>query len=137
MKTEVEKQRERSARWYEQNKDLQKERMRERSRRLYATPEGRAVHLQQSKETYRRARQKVLEALGSVCKCCGESANEFLAVDHINGQSRIHRQEAGTGYKYWKSLLKDPALLIEFRILCHNCNMARGFYGYCPHQEEK
>lgn len=20
-----------------------------------------------------------------------------------------------------------------FRVLCHNCNMAIGFYGYCPH----
>ncbi len=22
-----------------------------------------------------------------------------------------------------------------FRILCHNCNMARGFYGRCPHEQ--
>jgi hypothetical protein len=21
-----------------------------------------------------------------------------------------------------------------FRTLCHNCNLARGFYGYCPHE---
>lgn len=20
-----------------------------------------------------------------------------------------------------------------FQILCHNCNMSKGFYGYCPH----
>lgn len=22
-----------------------------------------------------------------------------------------------------------------FRVLCHNCNQARGFYGYCPHEK--
>jgi radical SAM protein with 4Fe4S-binding SPASM domain len=22
-----------------------------------------------------------------------------------------------------------------FRLLCHNCNMARGCYGYCPHEK--
>lgn len=21
-----------------------------------------------------------------------------------------------------------------FQVLCHNCNMAKGFYGKCPHQ---
>jgi hypothetical protein len=21
-------------------------------------------------------------------------------------------------------------------VLCHNCNMARGFYGVCPHEKE-
>jgi hypothetical protein len=22
-----------------------------------------------------------------------------------------------------------------YRVLCHNCNLARGFYGYCPHEK--
>jgi hypothetical protein len=24
-----------------------------------------------------------------------------------------------------------------YRVLCHNCNMALGFYGYCPHHPER
>jgi hypothetical protein len=24
-----------------------------------------------------------------------------------------------------------------FRILCHNCNQARGYYGICPHESER
>jgi hypothetical protein len=24
-----------------------------------------------------------------------------------------------------------------FRVLCHNCNSARGLYGYCPHKRRK
>ena len=23
-----------------------------------------------------------------------------------------------------------------FKILCHNCNNAKGFYGKCPHQKQ-
>jgi hypothetical protein len=23
-----------------------------------------------------------------------------------------------------------------FRVLCHNCNLAIGFYGYCPHHRQ-
>jgi hypothetical protein len=23
-----------------------------------------------------------------------------------------------------------------FQVLCHNCNMSIGLYGYCPHQTE-
>lgn len=22
-----------------------------------------------------------------------------------------------------------------FQVLCHNCNLAKGFYGKCPHQK--
>jgi hypothetical protein len=25
----------------------------------------------------------------------------------------------------------------RYQLLCHNCNMAKGFYGLCPHQEQK
>jgi hypothetical protein len=24
-----------------------------------------------------------------------------------------------------------------FRVLCRNCNGARGFYGYCPHESQR
>lgn len=24
-----------------------------------------------------------------------------------------------------------------YRILCHNCNLSKSFYGYCPHQGVK
>jgi hypothetical protein len=25
----------------------------------------------------------------------------------------------------------------KYRLLCHNCNMAFGLYGYCPHERER
>jgi len=24
-----------------------------------------------------------------------------------------------------------------FQLLCHNCNLAKGFYGKCPHDERR
>jgi hypothetical protein len=68
---------------------------------------------------------------GGKCACCGESRIEFLAFDHINGNGKEHRGTSGSA-TFLKRLLKekDPTI----RILCHNCNMSLGFYGYCPHK---
>ena len=68
------------------------------------------------------------------CACCGESAIEFLCMDHINGGGEKHRKEVGAGVKLYRWLIKNnyPE---GFRVLCHNCNSALGFYGYCPHHK--
>jgi hypothetical protein len=69
------------------------------------------------------------------CACCGEHRTEFLAIDHINGGGAKHRRQlknTGTIYQW----LKRNNYPEGFRILCHNCNMALGHYGYCPHEEE-
>jgi Recombination endonuclease VII len=58
----------------------------------------------------RRKREELIQSLGGKCACCGESEIKFLAVDHVNGKAQPERQ-----------------------VLCHNCNLAKGFYGQCPH----
>lgn len=85
----------------------------------------------------RRKRQIVLDAYGGKCDCCGESAPEFLAVDHRHGGGNKHRRELGKGAKkgscsYYNWIIKNgfPDFL---RILCHNCNQANGSHGTCPH----
>ena len=55
---------------------------------------------------------------------------EFLAVDHINGCGALKRVS-----NFYSWLLRN-GLPDGFRILCHNCNLSRGFYGYCPHEKE-
>ena len=64
------------------------------------------------------------------CKCCGETENKFLALDHINGGGREHRKGKFHFYR-WLALNGFPKGL---QVLCHNCNMAKGFYGRCPHE---
>jgi hypothetical protein len=34
----------------------------------------------------------------------------------------------------WTKLLRLGTPHPDYRVLCHNCNTALGFYGYCPHQ---
>jgi hypothetical protein len=70
------------------------------------------------------------------CACCGEDHLEFLAIDHINGRGRAERGRTG---RYGFSLytwLRMQGYPEGYRVLCHNCNGALGWYGYCPHAHE-
>lgn len=87
----------------------------------------------------RRLRDAALAAYGNACACCGEATWEFLGIDHMNGDGAAHRialtgsryQGGGTVMYRW---LKRNGYPAGFRVLCHNCNAARGYYGYCPHE---
>jgi hypothetical protein len=85
-------------------------------------------------EKHRRLKKRVFEHYSNgpgVCKCCGETRFEFLCLDHINGGGRQHRKTFQGSVYYWIKKNNFPG---GFRVLCHNCNMALGFFGYCPHQ---
>lgn len=76
---------------------------------------------------------------GAKCACCGELHQEFLSIDHANGDGAAHRKSIGVpngtgGNIYgWLKRNKFPE---GFRVLCMNCNFALGHFGYCPHQRE-
>lgn len=86
-------------------------------------------------EQYRAVRQKAFEGYGAKCQCCGEHRFEFLAIDHVNGGGRKERETMSTRQIAKKII--DNNFPPEYRVLCHNCNQALGWYGYCPHQHEK
>ncbi len=93
--------------------------------------------LEAKKGRTRRLRQRILEAYGHACECCGESESQFLCVDHVNGNGAQERKAGLTGSRYYYSIIRKAFPKDEYRLLCHNCNMSLGFYGYCPHQSEK
>lgn len=70
------------------------------------------------------------------CKCCNEREIKFLAIDHINGGGFEHRKtinvRGGSQFYQW---LKNNNYPQGFQVLCHNCNMAKGLYGKCPHEK--
>ena len=70
------------------------------------------------------------------CKCCNEKEIKFLCLDHINGGGKKHRQEVGEGTNFYR-WLKNNNYPKGLQVLCYNCNMAKGFWGKCPHQREK
>lgn len=94
---------------------------------------------QRRNKTYRlRNRLAVLSHYGGNCACCAESRYEFLALDHIDGKGTEHRaslgnQGRGQNFYWWIVRNNFPA---GYRILCHNCNLSLGLYGYCPHNQE-
>lgn len=69
------------------------------------------------------------------CDCCGETVFEFLCIDHVNGGGHRHRESLPTrrGGSFYK-WLSDHNWPNGYRVLCHNCNMSLGSYGYCPHK---
>lgn len=80
---------------------------------------------------------EVMKAYGNKCKCCGEEKIEFLTIDHIddNGATERKNSNQGTGGKFYRWLKKNNFPKDNYQILCFNCNCAKGFYGYCPHNK--
>ena len=85
--------------------------------------------------TYNIARRDiVLKHYGNKCNCCGENKKEFLAIDHINNDGYLQRKKFKFNNRYnWIIKNKFPK---DLQILCHNCNLAKAFYGKCPHKKE-
>jgi hypothetical protein len=99
-----------------------------------------SVCLDGHKRTRARMRNKILTAYGSKCACCGESEEKFLAIDHVKGEGNQHRRAIGGNKKastaIYRWIIKNNFPDI-FQLLCHNCNMAKGVYGVCPHVAAK
>jgi hypothetical protein len=93
--------------------------------------------LLKSKESRIILRKLVISFYGGKCQCCDEPNIEFLAIDHINGNGKQHRIKnkitGGTKFYQWLKANNFPE---GFRVLCHNCNLSKGFYGYCPHSRD-
>lgn len=86
-----------------------------------------------AREYNKRIRLEVLEHYGNKCACCGITEYEFLAIDHIKGGGIKHRKEIGNAGNSIAKWLKKNNYPEGFRILCHNCNLALGIHGHCPH----
>ena len=100
-------------------------------RKWRAHPENRAALIARD----RQVSEDVLAHYGGVCACCAESRYEFLSIDHTNNDGAAHRRSIKkTPLRQW---LKRNNFPPGFRVLCHNCNVSRGRYGYCPHERER
>jgi len=107
---------------------------RARSRRYCAT--YRARHPNASKERQRKLREAAISAYGGKCACCGETTYEFLCIDHVDGGGGRHRRKLESEGHTTYTWLKKYNYPEGYRVLCHNCNLATGFYGFCPHAIE-
>jgi hypothetical protein len=109
--------------YYEERREYFKQKSRQSYERNRETIAQRAQNL----------RQEVISHYGGVCVCCGETRTEFLALDHRNNDGASHRKVVKKVYQ-WAKDNNYPDML---QILCHNCNLAKAFYGACPHERER
>lgn len=102
---------------------------------LQRVKRGRQKYRATIENTRRKLKIDAINAYGGKCDCCGIDNYEFMAIDHIYGNGNKHRKDnkIGGGQQFYRWLKKQnyPS---GFRVLCHNCNMSYGLYGYCPHQ---
>ena len=111
-------------------RDKNKDRL-NRKRKLW-----RKEHPDYDRNYSRGVRQEVLLKYGGKCVCCGEARFEFLAFDHKKGGGSKHRKKVlltGQKFTFW---LRKVKIQKDIQILCHNCNVSFGMYGYCPHHPE-
>lgn len=83
----------------------------------------------------RRLRERVLVKYGGRCQCCGVSNYEFLSIDHKFGGGAHERAQLKTSLCLYRKLDRMP-VSNEYQVLCFNCNLAKGFFGVCPHERE-
>ena len=111
-----------------------------RKRSLEYHWEHREHCLANNRKREEKIRNLIFNHYGRKCECCGETIEQFLSIDHINGGGSRHRRELGSGGRgLYAWIIKNnfPPL---FRVLCMNCNFARSKRnnnGICPHQKIK
>lgn len=122
--------------YFERNPEVYERNKQKATNSYWKDPE---THKEKGRERNRLLRLDALNAYSNrdpKCACCAEAALDFLVIDHIDGGGNNHRREIGCGsgsHTYlWLKKNNYPA---GFRVLCHNCNMALGLYGKCPHEK--
>lgn len=110
-------------------------RIREHAKRKHH--ETKAQTSEALKAKNRALKVEVMAAYGGKCACCGESTLEFLTIDHTNGDGCEHRRSVGKGKNIYRDIKRQGFPQDgRYQVLCFNCNIALGFYGYCPHRPE-
>lgn len=102
---------------------------------------GRKYNPLWNKKHARKIKMIVLNFYGKnkpECSCCKEKHIEFLVMDHIKGGGNKHKKrlKISGGLSLYKWIIKNK-FPKKLRILCDNCNMSLGRYGYCPHYNFK
>ncbi len=91
---------------------------------------------QKASANHNKLKRTVIAGYGGCCRCCGESVEFFLTVDHVNDDGKHQRTHGdhGTTGKLYRKLIREgfPDYCC---CLCFNCNHGRYLNGgICPHK---
>lgn len=130
--------------WKAQKKyrDNNREEIRKRGRihdkkRYWQRRDYQRKHVLECKHTLKFSVMAIYSEGQPKCSCCGETAIEFLTIDHIAQNGAEHRKtlprNSRTGYGFY-CWLKKNGYPEGYGVLCLNCNFSLGHFGYCPHE---
>lgn len=78
---------------------------------------------------YNQLLSEIYNILGDECSNCGIKDKRLLCIDHINNNAVNHKNNLtgrsrcrGNRNKYIRSILYNPYIKTEYKILCWNCN---------------
>ena len=106
-------------------------------KRYWGDPEGARQEARTAQKGVRdRLRDQMLEAYGAKCACskCPETNPDFLCLDHVNGDGKMHRLKVGS--HTYADLRRQGWPQNGYRLLCWNCNSGTRFGRPCPHEKE-
>jgi hypothetical protein len=93
--------------------------------------------LAKRRDIWHTYRDRIFEAYGPVCNCCGETMRLALTIDHVHGNGNEHRRSLGGGNRRQLLEIINAGFPPDYQILCYNCNFARQRNGgRCPHEDE-
>lgn len=82
-------------------------------------------------ERRQRIKADLVAGYGGKCTCCGETAIEFLTLEHLHGGGRAHRRSKDS-LAIFNEVIR-AGFPKEYTILCMNCNFAKRYGKECPH----
>lgn len=128
----IQHKREKDPDWYERRKIAKRESYHRnkilKPKKPKQTKEERRRYL---RKQYLKTKKTIIDAYGGKCECCGITKFAWLSIDHIDNCRPEGKKKHGLNLYLW---LKRNSFPEGFRILCLNCNLSIGFYGYCPHK---
>lgn len=129
--TASEKSKQRSKRWYQNNKEYHRNYMK-------AWESAHVGHsAMRNRDSRLKTKIEVINHMGGKCVCCGEAELEFLTIDHVNGggeqeRKKLHRE--GQRMYAWLRANNYPD---GYQVLCFNCNWSKHVGdGVCAHKRK-
>lgn len=114
-----------------------------KQRQWYKNSEYRDKNRVLDKQRRKERRKRIIDYYGGKCVCCGESESFFLSIDHINNDGANHRAHItkqrgrgkGAGSTTMDKWIEKNSYPDILQLLCHNCNMGKHLNnGICPHK---
>lgn len=81
-----------------------------------------------------KLKKLVYDYYGWSCKCCNETLESMLTVDHVNNDGFLDRKLQISGARFYKKIINEnyPS---TYQILCMNCNWSKRINkGVCQHK---